>query len=87
MELKPKITITYELRLDLNEPEARALDGLVGYGFDAFKEHFYAKLGKAYMQPHEAGLKSLFDKISANIPGQLRIVDKAKKNIQLALSK
>lgn len=47
----------------LSEEEAGALDALVGYGFEPFKEVFYDKLGTAYMKPFEAGLKSLFESI------------------------
>ena len=54
-----------EVTLVLNEEEAAALDALVGYGFKPFKEVFYEKMGKAYLQPHEQGLKSLFESVRA----------------------
>lgn len=86
MELKPKIKIEYELTLQLNETEARALDALVGYGHEAFLKVFYEKLGKSYMQPHEKGLISLFDAIKGQVPEQLRFVDAAKAQIKKSLT-
>lgn len=52
-----------EVTLVLSEDEAKALDALVGYGHKNFLEVFYAHLGKAYLQPHERGLKSLFESV------------------------
>ena len=52
-----------EVTLVLSEDEAKALDALVGYGHKSFLEVFYAHLGKAYLQPHERGLKSLFESV------------------------
>ena len=52
-----------EVTLVLTEDEAKALDALVGYGHKIFLEVFYTHLGKAYLQPHERGLKSLFESV------------------------
>lgn len=57
----------------------RAMDALVGYGVDGFLEVFYTKLGKAYMKPHEAGLRSLFESIRGTVPGILQRTDAARK--------
>lgn len=56
-------TLKAEIVLVLSEEEAGALDALVGYGFQPFKEVFYEKLGKAYMEKYERGLKSLFESV------------------------
>lgn len=56
-------TIEAKIVMELSEAEAGALDALVGYGFEPFKKVFYEKLGSAYMEPYEAGLKSLFQSI------------------------
>ncbi len=64
--------------LKLSEPEARALDALVGYGFDSFIKVFYEHLGKHYMEPHEAGLRSLFESVRKEIPPVLGRADKAR---------
>lgn len=64
--------------MTLNEGELRALEALTGYGDDAFIQWFYKNMGKAYMQPHEAGLRSLFKSVRAQVPAILRRVDRAR---------
>lgn len=59
----PQISAT--ITLLLSEQEAGALDALVGYGFESFRDAFYKHLGKAYLEPYEAGLKSLFESVRA----------------------
>lgn len=58
-----------KITLELNYHEAAALEAMAGYGFDAFLEMFYENLGKTYLQPHEEGLKSLFDCVKETLPG------------------
>lgn len=72
-------TIELKVTFALTEEEARAMDALVGYGDDAFVKAFYEKLGQAYMKPHEAGLRSLFQSIRNQLPGILSRVDSARK--------
>jgi hypothetical protein len=55
--------ISGSVTLVLTEAEAKALDALVGYGVAPFLEAFYKHLGKAYLQPYEQGLKSLFESV------------------------
>ena len=55
--------INGEVTLVLNESEARALDAIVGYGAEPFLKAFYEHLGKAYLQPYERGLRSLFESV------------------------
>ena len=54
---------TLEVRVifSLSEAEAGALDAIIGYGVEPFLEVFYEKMGKAYLQPYENGLRSLFE--------------------------
>jgi hypothetical protein len=80
--LKPRISFHLDL-LDLTESEARALDGLSGYGTDAFLKVFYEHMGKAYLQPHEEGLRSLFDRVRTELLPQLNVVDNARKQLLL----
>ncbi len=56
LEARPKIDM--QVRLILNMDEALALDGLAGYGDDAFIKAFKEKLGTHYIRDHEAGLRS-----------------------------
>lgn len=55
--------ISARITIELSEAEAAALDALVGYGVDSFLDVFYTKLGRAYLQPHEHGLRSLFTSV------------------------
>lgn len=61
-------TITVEAQLTLNYEEMKALDALAGYGIDAFLKVFYKEMGKAYLQPYEAGLRSVFEVIRSELP-------------------
>lgn len=64
---------------EFNEAELRALDALAEYGADAFLAVFYSQLGKAYMQPHEAGLRELFASVREQIPAILQRANAARK--------
>jgi hypothetical protein len=73
----PKVEVT--ATMSFSEAELRALDALVGYGSDAFLKVFYEKLGKHYMQPHEAGLRTLFESVRGVVPGILSRTDDARR--------
>jgi hypothetical protein len=45
--------------VELTEDEAGALDALFGYDVEQFLKTFYEKMGAAYLQPYEKGLRSL----------------------------
>lgn len=62
-KLECRILLKAEIHFVLNETEAKALDALAGYGTDNFLKCFYTHMGKAYLEPHERGLRSLFEKI------------------------
>lgn len=70
--------IKLELRLILSEEEAAALAAIAGYGTDAFLTVFYENLGKSYLEPHEEGLRSLFDSVFSKIPSFLERTEKAR---------
>lgn len=73
---RPKIEL--QVTLALNESECRAFDAMVGYGIDQFIKVFYEHLGKAYMEKHEGGLRSLFTCVSQVMPVAISRVDKAR---------
>lgn len=77
------VTVRFEVKLTLAESEARALDALVGYGTDEFLACFYKHMGKAYLSPHEHGLRSLFAAIKAQLVPELSTVDRARKAIEM----
>ena len=77
--IRPKTTIGFTLDITLTEQQARALDGLTGYEMDTFLKLFYVNLGRAYLEPHEEGLRSLFDSIRRTLPPFFAQVDVARK--------
>lgn len=73
----PKIDLV--LRFEVSYSEAAALDALAGYGDDAFIKAFYENLGKAYMEKHEAGLRSFLKSVREFIPGAISRTRDAEK--------
>lgn len=76
----PKIGVT--AMLALNEQEMAALAALACYGTDSFLVTFYEKMGRSYLQPHEAGLRTLFDMARNEIPPLLSRVEKARSTFE-----
>lgn len=73
---QPRVTVTATLTLD--HAEIAALDALACYGTDAFLKVFYEKLGEAYLRPHEAGLRSLFETVRGDAARALASVRDAE---------
>lgn len=69
----------FQVILKLTEQEARALNAITVYGADQFLEFFYKSLGKAYLQPHESGVKSLFATIGSELPKHISKFDKCRE--------
>jgi hypothetical protein len=84
MKTTARITTTIEFTQTFTEAEARALDALVGYGFEPFLKVFYAHMGRHYMEPHEAGLRKLFESIGA-VRAALSIIDDQRRTQVRAL--
>jgi hypothetical protein len=78
-------TIKFTITFKLNPTEASALEAIAGYGHEPFLKKFYTKIGKAYLQPHEKGVISLFRKIKDQLPAEIHKVETAKKAINEAL--
>ena len=57
IEGRPKVNL--EISIRLTEDEAGALDALFGYDVESFLRAFYREMGRCYLEPHEAGLRSL----------------------------
>lgn len=81
LSARPKLDLI--VNFEINEVEARALDALVGYGDDAFIKVFYEKLGKAYMDKHEQGLRAFFKSIRLQMPLILSHMDDARKAFKI----
>ncbi len=78
-ELKP--TISARITVVLTEEEARALVELTIYGTNEFLKVFYEHLGKSYLEPHELGLRSLFDGAKNLVKPQLFKIDNARREV------
>jgi hypothetical protein len=74
-----KVTANLTVTLELTEAEARALDGIFGYNVDAFLKVFYERMGRHYVEPHEAGVRSLHATIRGVVSGPLAEIDRARK--------
>ena len=72
-------TIGPRITIELNESEAAALDAIVGYGADSFIKAFYKELGRSYLEPHEAGLRSLFEAVRSGDASVSQFLDRAKQ--------
>lgn len=81
-----KTRVSFTVPMELSENELRALDALVGYGFDPFMKCFYEHMGKAYLEPFEGDLRELFNKIEALRP-QVDEINEARKKLGLPASK
>lgn len=61
----PRVELDVDIRLTLHE--VLALEALVGYGVEPFLKVFYEKMGRHYLQPHERGIRSLFETIATDL--------------------
>ena len=71
-----RVSATITIRL--TEDELRALHAIAAYGTDAFLSMFYVKMGRAYLEPHETGLRTLFAALSSETPQVTRCIDEAR---------
>lgn len=79
------IEVEMNIKLFLSKDEAKSLDAIVGYGSDSFLEIFYEKLGKAYLKPHEKAMRTLFEKLSKELPIEINKIEVAEKQINEAV--
>lgn len=86
MKLTSKVDVDLTFHIVITEAQMRALDALAGYGTDEFLKCFYEKMGKAYLEPHEKGLRQLFDSINS-MTGHLSASDDLRKQSQELASK
>lgn len=76
--------INVDVGLNLTMAEVQALEALAGYGTDGFLEVFYKQMGTHYLQPHEAGLRSLFATIRSELPPIIARYKAARQAFALA---
>lgn len=73
---RPSVVLT--ATLVLTKHELGALEALAGYGTDEFLKIFYEHMGKHYLRPHEAGLRSLFESVREHVPRLIRRAEDAE---------
>lgn len=80
-DIKTRTKLLFEVEITLNESELKALDALAGYGIKSFLEVFYKHIGKHYLEPHESGLKSLFERVK-ELRHEITHIDEIKKKLR-----
>lgn len=86
MRVGTRLSVNFEAVLHLTEPEVRAMDALVGYGFEPFIKVFYEKLGQSYMRDHEGGLRTFFESIEKQIRPELHRIDEVQKVLKMEMA-
>lgn len=86
MKTEVNTRILFHVKCELEENELRALDALVGYGFESFVKCFYEHMGKAYLEPYEKDLKALFDKVQSLRP-EIAKIEEMRKSLKTLNSK
>lgn len=71
--------------LELNEAELGALDAIFGYGAEPFLKAFKANLGAAYVEPYEAGVRSLHERVRKVTGPALAEIKQTRDKINKAL--
>lgn len=79
--IKSQVTTNLSVLLELTEEEVRALDGIFGYDPNVFMRVFYEKMGRAYVEPYENGVRSLHKTIRGLLSGPIAAIDEARKAI------
>lgn len=83
MKSNPEIKVEIELTatVTFTEVELRALNGMFGYGADAFLRGFYKECGRCYVSPFEAGVRSLHQGVRSQVSDALAKVDAIRKKL------
>jgi len=83
MSIKSNSTMGFQLYLELNESEARALLALTRYGSKSFLEVFYKSLGQTELKDDENGLISLFETVKTEMPKHISRIDATRNVFQV----
>lgn len=81
---KYELNMDVRVHLELTESEARALDGIFGYDVERFLKVFYEKMGRSYVEKHEAGVRSLHKTIRQAVSGPLTGATEARRVLNQA---
>lgn len=83
---KVSIRVETKIVLELTEVEARALDGIFGYNVEAFLRNFYKVMGYSYVQPFEAGVRSLHKTVRGVTSPAISQLDETRKRLNSAFT-
>lgn len=81
-KISSNLSIEFTVTLKMSLAEAWALNQMTVYGVDSFLKGYYKQLGRSYLEPHEAGIRTLFKTIQENLPTQLHNADEYMKAIK-----
>lgn len=81
MTSKIHTTISVTTQLELTESEVLALDAIFGYNVDAFLKAFYRNLGRAYVEPHVAGVRSLHSHLRSTLAPAIRKIGEVRRGL------
>jgi len=81
--LRSQAQVNSSVLIELTGVEIRALHVLTEYGTQPFLEAFYKVMGKTFLQPHAAGIESLFDTIQRDLGPIIRREEAAKQAFTL----
>lgn len=84
-QLIPKPSLTFSAQITLTEDELRALNGIFGYDVEVFLKVFYEKMGRAYVQPFEKGVRSLHKTIREQTAPQIQTVNDCRRKLGLQI--
>jgi hypothetical protein len=70
--------------LELSEAEVRALDGIFGYDVEIFLKVFKEKMGAAYVEKYEDGVRSLHETIRGTLARPISDIDDARRVLHAA---
>lgn len=76
------VKIDLKVTLELDEEEVRALSGIFGYDVEHFLKVFYERMGKAYVQPYEKGVRRLHKEIRGIMDREINKIDDVRRKLQ-----
>jgi hypothetical protein len=80
-ELHMHPNIKFTINLQITEGELKALDGIAGYGDDAFIKVFKEGLGESYIRDHKGDLCIFLRSVRDQAPGILKNIKTIKEDM------
>lgn len=74
---RPKVEL--KLGIEMTEAEVRALNEVMSYPVETFLKTFYERMGQAYLEKYEDGIRSLWQSFPREVAVWLQRVNAARK--------